>query len=87
MIITLTPNTGIDHTLQVSSFQLNSAIRAIDSAWGMGGKATDVSWILGKLGIPTRALGFAAGPNGLRMEKMLRERGVETDFVWVDGET
>jgi 1-phosphofructokinase len=87
MIITLTPNTGIDHTLQLSSFQLNTTIRSIDSAWGMGGKATDVSWILGKLGIPTRALGFAAGPNGLRMENMLRERGVETDFVWVDGET
>src|SRR6266511_5906071 len=87
MIITLTPNTGIDHTVQIPSFQLNSTIRAIDSAWGMGGKATDVSWTLGKLGIPTRALGFAAGPNGLRMESMLRERGVETDFVWVDGET
>lgn len=87
MIITLTPNTGIDHTLQLSSFQLNRTIRAIDSAWGMGGKATDVSWILGKLGVPTRALGFAAGPNGLRMEKMLRERGVETDFVWVEGDT
>ena len=87
MIITLTPNTGIDHTVQIPSFQLNSTIRAIDSAWGMGGKATDVSWTLGKLGIPTRALGFAAGPNGLRMEKMLRERGVETDFVWVNGET
>ena len=87
MIITLTPNTGIDHTVQVSEFQLNSTIRATDSAWGMGGKATDVSWILGKLGIPTRALGFAAGPNGLRMEEMLRERGVETDFTWVDGET
>lgn len=69
MIITLTPNTGIDHTIQITSFQLNSTIRAIDSAWGMGGKATDVSWILGKLGIPTRALGFAAGPNGVRMEK------------------
>jgi 1-phosphofructokinase family hexose kinase len=87
MIITLTPNTGIDHTLQVSSFKLNSTIRAIDSAWGMGGKASDVSWILGKLGVPNRALGFAAGPNGLRMENMLRERGVEPDFVWVDGET
>src|SRR5215207_6090219 len=87
MIITLTPNTGIDHTVQLSSFQLNSTIRATDSAWGMGGKATDVSWILGKLGIPTRALGFAAGPNGSRMEKMLRGRGVDTDFVWVDGET
>ena len=87
MIITLTPNTGIDYTLQISSFPLNSTIRATDSAWGMGGKAVDASWILGKLGIPNRALGFAAGPNGLRMENMLRERGVETDFVWVDGET
>ncbi len=53
----------------------------------MGGKATDVSWILGRLGIPTRALGFAAGANGQRMESMLRERGAETDFVWVEGET
>jgi 1-phosphofructokinase family hexose kinase len=87
MIITLTPNTGIDFTLKLSSFQLNSTIRALDSAWGMGGKATDASWTLGKLGVPTRALGFAAGPNGARMENMLRERGVETDFVWVEGES
>lgn len=87
MIITLTPNTGIDHTIQVPSFQLNSTIRAMGSAWGMGGKAIDVAWILGKLGVPSRALGFAAGPNGLRMESMLRERGVETDFTWVEGET
>src|SRR5512132_2747489 len=87
MIITLTPNTGIDHTVLVSSFQLNDTIRAIDSAWGMCGKATDVSWILGKLGVPTRALGFAAGSIGARMEAMLRERGAETDFVWVNGES
>ena len=87
MIITLTPNTGIDFTLQLASFQLNTTIRAIDSAWGMGGKATDASWTLGKLGVPTRALGFAAGANGSRMENMLRERGVVTDFVQVDGET
>ena len=87
MIITLTPNTGIDFTLKLASFHLNSTIRALDSAWGMGGKATDASWTLGKLGVPTRALGFAAGPNGARMENMLRERGVQTDFVWVDGES
>lgn len=87
MIITLTPNTGIDYTLQVPSFTLHSTIRSSESAWGMGGKATDVSWTLGKLGVPTKALGFAAGPNGVRMENMLHERGAETDFVWVDGET
>lgn len=87
MIITLTPNTGLDHTIQIADFQLNRTIRATDSAWGMGGKATDVSWTLGRLAVPTRALGFAAGANGRRMESMLRERGVETDFVWADGET
>jgi 1-phosphofructokinase len=87
MIITLTPNTGIDHTIQVASFQLNKTIRATGSAWGMGGKATDVSWILGRLGVSTRALGFAAGMTGRRMENMLRERGVEPDFVWVNGES
>ena len=87
MIITLTPNTGIDFTVKLSNFQLNSTIRAIDSAWGMGGKATDASWTLGKLGVPTRALGFAAGPNGARMESMLRERGIQTDFVWVEGDS
>ena len=87
MILTLTPNTGIDHTLQISKFEFNSTIRATASAWGMGGKAIDVSWILGKLGVPTRALGFAAGPNGIRMEQMLQGRGVETDFVWVEGES
>jgi 1-phosphofructokinase family hexose kinase len=87
MIITLTPNTGLDHTVQIVGFHLNRTIRATDSAWGMGGKATDVSWILGRLGVPTRALGFAAGATGLRMETMLQERGVETDFVWVNGES
>ena len=87
MILTVTPNTGIDHTVYVSNCRLNSTIRASDSAWGMGGKASDVSWILAKLGVPNRALGFAAGPNGQRMENMLHERGIETDFIWVEGET
>lgn len=87
MIITLTPNTGIDFTVQIPRFQLHDTIRASEYAWGMGGKATDVSWILGNLGIPTRALGFAAGANGHRMETLLRQRGVDTDFTWVDGET
>jgi 1-phosphofructokinase family hexose kinase len=87
MIITLTPNTGIDFTVQIPWFQLHDTIRASEHAWGMAGKAADVSWILGNLGIPTRALGFAAGPIGQRMEGMLRQRGVETDFTWVEGES
>src|SRR5574341_1269278 len=87
MIVTLTPNTAVDYTLTVPSVQLNATLRTSAHAWGMGGKAADVSWILGKLGIPSLALGFAANSTGEQMDRMLHESGVTTDFTWVDGET
>ena len=87
MIISVTPNTAIDYTLRVPEFSLGRTIRAQESAWGMGGKAADAAWILGHWGVTNLALGFAAGQNGKRMDKMLRERGCQTDFVWVEGET
>jgi 1-phosphofructokinase len=87
MIISVTPNTAIDYSLRVPEFSLGRTIRAVESAWGMGGKAADAGWILGQWGVKNLALGFAAGINGHRMEAMLRERGCQTDFVWVNGET
>jgi 1-phosphofructokinase family hexose kinase len=87
MIVTITPNTGIDYILTVPGLPLNRTVRASQTVWGMGGKATDVSWILGKLNVPSLALGFAAGRSGDQMVEMLRERGVSTRFVLVDGET
>jgi 1-phosphofructokinase family hexose kinase len=87
MIVTVTPNTGIDLTLRVPEFELNKTIRASQSALGMGGKATDVSWILGRLGVPNLATGFAAGYTGRQMVKMLEERGSATRFVWTGGES
>jgi 1-phosphofructokinase family hexose kinase len=87
MIVTVTPNTGVDLTLLVPEFELNKTIRTSQSALGMGGKATDVSWILGRLGVPNLAIGFAAGYTGRQMVKMLEERGSSTRFVWTGGET
>jgi 1-phosphofructokinase len=87
MIISVTPNTAIDYSLRVPEFTLGRTIRALESAWGMGGKAADAAWILGHWGVKNLALGFAAGSNGYRMEAMLHERGCQTDFVWVNGET
>jgi len=54
---------------------------------GGSGKAADASWVLGELGIPSLALGFAAGRTGRQLEDMLRAKGVEVDFTWVGGET
>ena len=87
MIVTVTPNTGIDYILTVPDLTLNRTVRASQTLWGMGGKATDVSWILGKLGVPSLALGFAAGRSGEQMQEMLCDRGVRTDFIEVEGET
>jgi 1-phosphofructokinase family hexose kinase len=87
MVVTVTPNTAIDRTLFVPRFDSGQTLRASSEAIGMGGKAADASWILGELGQPSLALGFAAGETGRRMESMLRARGVKTDFTWVKGST
>lgn len=87
MIVTVTLNPALDRTYFVRDFEWNRTIRASQSVPGMGGKATDASWVLGELGYANLALGFAAGDTGRRMEKMLRQRGCKTDFVWVEGET
>lgn len=87
MIVSVNPNTCIDRTLVVPEFTLNRTIRASRLAIGMGGKASDASWILGEYGLTSLVLGFAAGATGRQMEQMLLDRGAQTDFTWVEGET
>jgi 1-phosphofructokinase family hexose kinase len=86
-IVTVTANTTIDLTVFVPAWQPDSTIRATRSAESMGGKPTDASFILGELGVSSLALGFAAGPTGQKVVQLLAARGVETEFVWVDGDT
>lgn len=87
MIVTLTPNTGLDRVIFLSQFEWGQTIRATDSTLAMGGKGTDVSMVLAALDYPSLALGFAAGGTGQRMVQMLEEQGGRCDFVWVEGET
>ena len=87
MIVTVTLNPAVDRTYFINDFTWNRTIRAPQSVVGMGGKATDASWVLGELGYANLALGFAAGQTGRLMEKMLRQRGCRTGFIHVEGET
>jgi 1-phosphofructokinase family hexose kinase len=87
MIVTVTANTTIDHTVMIPVLKENHTIRATGSFYSMGGKPTDAAWILGEMGIPSLALGFAAGLVGQKAEAMLRARGVTPDFIQVGGET
>ena len=86
-IVTVTPNSTIDRVLFVDHFAFGETVRATGTAEGMGGKAAVVSWVLGQLGTPSLATGLAAGATGRRMVAMLEAAGVQTDFLWVEGET
>ncbi|MBE0688570.1 MAG: hypothetical protein IH587_00430, partial [Anaerolineae bacterium] len=86
-IVTLTPNTTLDHTVMIPSFVHLKTIRSTGSYFSMGGKPTDASFILGTIGIPSLALGCAAGAIGHKVEELLRQRGVTPDFIEVNGET
>jgi 1-phosphofructokinase family hexose kinase len=87
MLLTVTPNTALDKVLFVDHFAFGETVRASDVADGMGGKGAVTSWVLGQLGTPSLATGFAAGETGQRMKAVLVAAGVLTDFVWVAGET
>ena len=87
MIITLTANTTLDHTVVISALEKGHTIRASQNTFSMGGKPADASFILGELGVTSHALGFAAGTIGQKVGSLLRTRGVTTDFIQVGGET
>lgn len=87
MIVTVTANTTLDNTVVLPYFEKNKTIRAIQTAHSTGGKPTDASYILGEIGIPSLALGFAAGAIGKKIEGLLHAKGVTTDFIRVGGES
>ncbi|MCY4145891.1 MAG: hexose kinase [Chloroflexi bacterium] len=87
MIVSLTPNTTLDLTVFVPRLRTNTTIRATRTVHSMGGKPTDASWILGRRGITSLALGLAAGAVGEKVAGMLRELGVAVDFIEAAGET
>ena len=87
MILTVTPNSAIDWALFIPHFNWGGSLQVDKAVWGMAGKSTGAAWILGELGVDTIAMGFAAGTSGEKMIELLEQKNVETDFIWVSGET
>jgi 1-phosphofructokinase family hexose kinase len=87
MILTVTPNTAIDHVLEVENFHFGERLSVTGEAECVGGKGNLVSVFAASLGMTSVALGFAAGANGRRLASLLRARDVEPDFSWAEGET
>lgn len=87
MIITLTMNPAIDHTVVIDDLVNGDTNRAQDSRTDIGGKGINVSRVLRELGSNSTAMGFASGTMGRAIEHTLADLGIPRDFVHTPGQT
>lgn len=87
MIYTLTLNPALDRELTVDTVAFDSVLRATATRIDCGGKGFNVSRMLASLGVKSVAMGYAGGRTGEMLQEGLTRLGIETDFVWVEGET
>ena len=87
MIYTITLNPAVDKELVVPALEFDTVLRSQKINIDYGGKGFNVSRILKSLGTDSVALGFAGGGNGELLRDGLESLGIDTDFVWVEGET
>lgn len=84
MIYTVTFNPSIDYMVSVNDFAEGKTNRTTKENMNPGGKGLNVSMMLARLGIKSRALGFLAGFVGEEIEMMMDAKGVECDFIKLD---
>lgn len=87
MIVTVTMNPALDKTVDIGEFKYGGLNRIISSVTDPGGKGINVSKTIKHLGGKTIATGFLGGNIGNVIEQGLKELGIETDFIKVQGET
>ncbi len=81
MIYTVTCNPALDYILQVPHLQKAGINRSERETLTYGGKGVNVSAVLARLSVPTRAMGFTAGLMGEKLKSLLSAEGIECDFV------
>lgn len=81
MVYTVTLNPSLDYFVTVENFTLGMTNRTSGEKILPGGKGLNVSMVLKNLGIPSKALGFAAGFVGREIMRRLEELGIENGLV------
>lgn len=87
MIYTLTLNPSLDYILELDQITLGDLNRTKNDSKFPGGKGINVSQVLKKLDVNSKALGFIGGFTGDYIEEFLRTLKIDTDFVRVKEDT
>ncbi|ATW87800.1 fructose-1-phosphate kinase [Halohasta litchfieldiae] len=88
MILTVTLNPAVDHTIQVESLPAPDTVARTDTAqFDAGGKGINVSQNLSALGAETLATGLVGDFLGDYITRALRAEGLDFEFVDIDGQT
>ncbi len=87
MIRTVTLNPAVDRTVEVPRFSLDAVNRISAERRDAGGKGINVSVALAALGARSVAYGLLGGAAGAFIRGFLRERGIESRFAEIAGET
>ena len=87
MILSVTLNPCIDHTLCVDGLKVHDTNKVVRIETDAGGKGVNLSRIVAELGGETVATGFLGGDCGHIVHRTLERQGVVSDFVDVQGET
>ncbi len=87
MIYTVTLNPALDKTVEIPSFTVDTVNRIAAMRTDPGGKGINVSKVIQKLGSVSIAMGILAGNVGRMILGDVQKMGIETDFVFQEGET
>ena len=87
MIYTVTLNPALDKEYTVSRLNMDEVLRALSIQLDYGGKGFNVSRMLVSLGSKNAAIGFLGGTTGKFLQDGLSDLGIQTDFIWITGET
>jgi fructose-1-phosphate kinase PfkB-like protein len=87
VIYTVSTNPALDLILTVPAIEFEVVLRAYEVRREMGGKGFNVSRYLKALGVDNVAVAFVGGFTGQALEAGLQAVGVETAFLYVEGES
>lgn len=84
-VITVTLNPALDYTIHTDAWERGLVNRVDTMDFACGGKGLKVAVNLTIAGIPTSATGFMGAMNDQRFIDLFKQKGVQDDFIRVQG--